>query len=480
MTMRTSQPSVIVVGGGLAGLSAAVTAADAGWAVTLLESRARLGGATHSFTRAFEDGEIVVDNGQHVFLRCCTAYRAFISRLGVEDQTFLQSRLDVPVIDPGTGRIARLRRDRLPAPLHLSRALLTYRLLTPWQRIRAIVAMLKLDRVNRDAPSSDAQTFGSWLAAHGQSKQVLERLIDVFTVATLNAPSAQVSLTLGAMVFQDGLLRKADACDIGVSRVPLGQLHGDAAAAVLATYDTDIRLRSRVRAVTAVAGASTDNHRWRVDTDDTSFEADAVVLAVPHDVAADLLPAGSIEDPAAVRGLDVSPILNVHVIFDRTVLTEPFIAAVDSPAQFVFDRTKASGLRSGQYVAVSVSAADAWIDQPVAQLREEFMPELLRVLPAARNAVVRDFFVTREREATFRPVPGSASRRLHTTTNAPGLVVAGAWTATGWPATMESAVRSGVAAAHALQEWRSAATTSEAPEAAAVPPSEAAVHEASA
>jgi len=470
MTARANPPSVVVVGGGLAGLSAAITAADAGWAVTLLESRARLGGATHSFTRAFEDGEIVVDNGQHVYLRCCTAYREFIRRLGVEEQTFLQSRLDVPVVDPATGRIARLRRDRLPAPLHLARALLTYRLLSFRQRVRAIVAMLALDRVDRDAPSSDTQTFGSWLAAHGQSPKVVERLIDVFTIATLNAPSAQVSLTLGAMVFQDGLLRKADACDIGIARVPLGQLHGDAAAAVLAAQHADVRLRTRVRAVTALEG-----NRWRVDTDDTTIEADAVVLAVPHDVAADLLPAGAVADPAAVRGLDVSPILNVHVIFDRVVLTEPFIGAVDSPVQFVFDRTKASGLHasgqhaSGQYVAVSVSAADAWIDEPVAQLRELFMPELLRVLPAARDAVVRDFFVTREREATFRPVPGSAARRLPTTTNAAGLVVAGAWTATGWPATMESAVRSGVAAARALEQWHSAAA-----------PAGAVVHEASA
>jgi squalene-associated FAD-dependent desaturase len=464
MTARANRPVVVVVGGGLAGLSAAVTAADAGWAVTLLESRARLGGATYSFTRALEEGEIVVDNGQHVFLRCCTAYREFLRRLGVEEQTFLQPRLDVPVVDPATGRSARLRRDRLPAPLHLSRALLTYRLLSPWQRIRAIVAMLALDRVDRDAPSSDTQTFGSWLAAHGQSPKVIERLIDVFTVATLNAPSAQVSLTLGAMVFQDGLLRKADACDIGVARVPLGQLHGDAAAAVLATHDADIRLRTRVRGLTALEG-----NRWRVDTDDTSVEADAVVLAVPHDVAADLLPTGSIADPSAVRGLDVSPILNVHVIFDRIVLTEPFVGAVDSPVQFVFDRTQASGLRSGQYVAVSVSAADAWIDEPVARLRELFMPELLRVLPAAHDAVVRDFFVTREREATFRPVPGSAARRLPTATNAAGLVVAGAWTATGWPATMESAVRSGVAAARALEAWFTASA-----------PSGAVVHEASA
>jgi hydroxysqualene dehydroxylase len=441
--------SVVVVGGGLSGLSAAVTAADAGWAVTLLEARARLGGATHSFTRAFEGDDLIVDNGQHVFLRCCTEYRAFLRRLGVEGQTSLQPRLDVPVVDPRTGRTARLRRDRLPAPLHLSRALLTYRLLSPWQRLRAIMAALALDRVDRNAPESDTQTFGAWLTARGQSDQVVERLFDVFTIATLNTPAAQVSLSLAAMVFQDGLLRDRAACDIGVASVPLGQLHGDAAAAALAAHGADVRLRAGVRAVTQLPG-----DRWRVDTDGTSIEADAVVLAVPHNVAADLLPAGAIADPELPRGLDVAPIINVHVIFDRVVLTEPFVAAVGSPVQFVFDRTRPSGLRDGQYVAVSVSAADGWIDEPVAPIRDVFLPEIRRVLPAARDAVVRDFFVTREREATFRPVPGSAARRLPTATALPGLFVAGAWSDTGWPATMEGAVRSGVAAARAMEEWR--------------------------
>jgi hydroxysqualene dehydroxylase len=452
MTATTDKPTLVVVGGGLAGLSAAVTAADAGWAVTLIEARARLGGATHSFTRAFDDGEVVVDNGQHVFLRCCTAYREFLRRLGVENDTVMQPRLDVPVFDPTTGRGARLRRDRLPAPLHLSRALLRYRLLTPMQRVRAIVAALALNRVDRNAPSSDAQTFRAWLKAHGQSDAAIERLFDVFTVATLNAPAAQVSLSLGAMVFQDGLLRRADACDIGIARVPLGRLHGDAAAAALAGHN--IKLRTPVRALTQLPG-----NRWQVETDDLSIEADAVVLAVPHDVAADLLPAGAIADADAVRGLDVAPILNVHVIFDRVVLNEPFIAAVGSPAQFVFDRTGQSGLRegtgqSGQYLAVSVSAADRWIDVPVAQLREVFLPELHKLLPAARDADVLDFFVTREREATFRPVPGSAARRLGPATALQGLVVAGAWTATGWPATMESAVRSGLAAMRELENSR--------------------------
>jgi hydroxysqualene dehydroxylase len=450
---RPGQPTVVVVGGGLAGLATAVTAADNGWAVTLLEARARLGGATYSFTRAFEDGELTVDNGQHVFLRCCTAYRGFLRRLGVEDATSLQPRLDVPVVDPATGRQARLRRDRLPAPLHLSRALLGYRLLPPQLRVRAILAALALNRVDRSAASSDLQTFGAWLAGHRQSPVAIERLFDVFTVATLNAPAAQVSLSLAAMVFQDGLLRDASACDIGVSRVPLGHLHGDAAAAVLRKRGAEIRLRSRVRAL-----APLPDGRWRADTEDASIESDAVVLAGPHETAADLLPAGSGVDVAMLRGLDVAPILNVHVVFDRVVLTQPFVAAVGSPVQFVFDRTGPSGLRAGQYVAVSVSAADAWIDQPAGRLRELFLPELGRVLPATRNAAVRDFFVTRERAATFRPTPGSAARRLPTTTALPGLIIAGAWCDTGWPATMESAVRSGLAAAHALEQRRAGTT----------------------
>lgn len=439
-------PELVVIGGGLAGLAAAVTASDAGWHVTLLESRARLGGATHSFSRKFEDGELVIDNGQHVFLRCCTEYRAFLQRLGVEGDTYLQPRLDVPVVDPRTGVRAHLKRDRLPAPLHLARALLRYRVLSPAQRLRAIWGALVLRGVDRDAAQSDTTTLGAWLRAHHQTPATVQRLFDVFTVATLNAPAEQASLRLGAMVFQDGLLRNAAACDIGYSKVPLGQLHGDAAKAVLDRGGAAVRLHARVR------GIERSGSRFAVLTDAETFEADAVVLATAHDDAARLLPAELVGDEVAATpsGLDVSPIVNVHVIYDRQVLDEPFVAAVDSPVQFVFDRTQASGLRTGQYIAVSVSAAADWIDEPVARLREVFTAELARVLPATSDAVVRDFFVTRERNATFRPAPGSAAHRLPTSTIAPGLVVAGAWTDTGWPATMESAVRSGVAAARAL------------------------------
>ncbi|MGH8891262.1 MAG: hydroxysqualene dehydroxylase HpnE [Acidothermaceae bacterium] len=443
-----TRPEVVVVGGGLAGLAAAIRAADAGWKVTLLESRPRLGGATHSFTRAFEGGELDVDNGQHVFLRCCTEYRAFLRRLGVESDTYLQPRLDVPVIDPVTEKRARLKRDRLPAPLHLARALLTYRVLSPADRARAIWGALRLRGVDRDAARADAVSFGDWLRAHHHTAETIERPFDVFTVATLNAPADQASLRLGAMVFQDGLLRHADACDIGYSTVPLGTLHGEAARAVLTEAGAEMHLQARVRSIARSDGG----RRWLVHADEHTFEADAVVLATAHDVTARLLPTDLVGAAFAATPakLDVSPIVNVHVVYDRQVLDEPFVAAVGSPVQFVFDRTRASGLPTGQYIAVSVSAAAEWIDEPVAKLRDVFEAELAKVLPAARQAVVRDFFVTRERTATFRPSPGSAAFRSPTRTPAPGLLLAGAWTDTGWPATMESAVRSGFAAADAL------------------------------
>jgi uncharacterized protein with NAD-binding domain and iron-sulfur cluster len=182
-----------------------------------------------------------------------------------------------------------------------------------------------------------------------------------------------------------------------------------------------------------------------------------VVLAVPHEAAARLMPPGALPDGtvAGWAGLGASPIVNVHVIYDRQVTDLPFAAAVDSPVQWVFDRTRISGLdRSSpakQYLAISLSAADEYVDVPAARLREQFVPALAELFPAARDARVVEFFVTRERRATFRQAPGSARLRPRAGTQLPGLMLAGAWTATGWPDTMEGAVRSGLAAAIELR-----------------------------
>jgi squalene-associated FAD-dependent desaturase len=431
---------VAVVGGGLAGIAAALRCADAGCEVILFEARPKLGGLTHSFQR----GELSVDNGQHVFLRCCTAYLALLDRLGVADRVALQSRLDIPVRSAAGGRTARLRRNRLPAPLHLGDSILRYSPLSFAERLRFARAALALRRLDRTDPAADQQTFGGWLAAHGQSEHAVAALWDLVGIATLNAPAREASLALAAMVFQVGMLTDAAAADIGWSLVPLQRLHGDAALESLTKAGAEVRTGAKIRGLTTVDGG------WRVAGDADSLDVDKVVLAVPPAAAEQLLPPGALSLPAGWSArLGTSPIVNVHVVYDRPVLDGPFLAGVDSPVQWVFDRTEQSGLADGQYVAVSLSAADSIVDTPTAAVRELIVPALARLLPAAGQAEIRDFFVTRERQATFRPAPGTAALRPATGTALPGLFLAGAWTATGWPATMEGAVISGNAAAAA-------------------------------
>ncbi|WAL63039.1 hydroxysqualene dehydroxylase HpnE [Amycolatopsis cynarae] len=436
--MRTR---VAVIGGGLAGITAALGCADAGLDVTLLESRGHLGGLTHSFRR----GGLAVDNGQHVFLRCCTSYRRLLDRLGVTGKVYLQPRLAIQVRSPRLPAPVWLRRNGLPAPWHLADSVLKYRPLPLLDRMRFAGAALALRRVDPVSAASDRRSFGGWLSEHGQSEQAVRKLWDLVGIATLNAPATGASLGLAATVFQLGLLTEADAADIGWSTVPLRELHGDPAAERLAAAGARVLTGAKVTGL--VPGGGT----WRIAASTGALEADRVVLAVPPPVAARLLPPGSVTLPAGWHdALGSSPIVNAHVVFDRRVLDEPFFAAVDSPVQWVFDRTAPSGVDGGQYLAVSLSAADEFIDLPVAEIRRRMVPALRRLLPSSAGASVRDFFVTRERHATFRPAPGCAALRPAAVTAAEGVVLAGAWTATGWPATMEGAARSGEAATQAL------------------------------
>ncbi|MGW1672292.1 hydroxysqualene dehydroxylase HpnE [Streptomyces sp. NPDC002324] len=435
--------TAVVVGGGLAGVTAALSLADAGVRVTLLEGRPRLGGLAFSFRR----GDLTVDNGQHVYLRCCTAYRWFLDRVDAAALAPLQDRLDVPVLDAGGRpgrRLGRLRRDALPVPLHLGRSLATYTHLSLAERAKVGRAALALKALDLADPALDEQDFGSWLAAHGQSPRAVEALWDLVGVATLNAVARDASLGLAAMVFKTGLLSEPGAADIGWAHVPLGDLHDRLTRKALDSAGVRTVLRTRVTSVSPAGNGS-----WRVETPGESLDADTVVLAVPQRETYDLLPGGALDEPGRLLEIGTAPILNVHVVYDRKVLSRPFFAALGSPVQWVFDRTEASGLREGQYLALSQSAAQDEIDTPVSVLRERYLPELERLLPAAREARVRDFFVTRERTATFAPTPGVGRLRPGARTKAPGLYLAGAWTATGWPATMESAVRSGIGAADA-------------------------------
>jgi squalene-associated FAD-dependent desaturase len=425
---------IAVIGGGLAGIAAALELADAGSSVMLYESRSRLGGATYSVRRK----DHWIDNGQHVLLRCCTAYRAFLARLGVERFVPIQPRLRIPVLRENRPP-AFLRRAPLPAPLHLVPTLLRYSLLRPRDRFNALRAAAALRKLDPADETLDSETFGSWLNAHGQSESAIAELWNLITLPTLNLPASEGSLALATMVFRTGLLDAADACDIGVPAVTLQRLHGDASTAALERAGVSVALGTPVRTVEA----------RRVVVDDDSQVADAVIVAVPHESVTRLVPDGAV-DTDALAALGSSPIVNLHVHFDRRVLDESFAAAeAASPLQWLFDRTEASEVPDGQLVSVSLSGARADISEPLDTLRERYLPALQRLLPHARDAEVLDFTATREPRATFRAAPGSARRRPGPRTNVPGVYLAGAWTNTGWPATMESAVRSGLNAAAA-------------------------------
>ncbi len=289
---------VVVIGGGLAGITAAIALASGGAQVTLLEARPRLGGATSSFTR---DG-LVIDTGQHIYLGCCSAYRGLLGRLGMTAHAPLQDRFDVTVLAPGRDP-ARLRRTALPGPLHMLPALARYPFLSWSERAAVSRPALAMRRLDPADPALDAQRFGDWLAARGQSERARRVLWDLFTVSALNIAGDDASLALAATVVKTGLLGRNSAADIGVPARPLGELHGDAAAVVLARLGARVALGTKVAAleVTGDPGA-----RYRVRLAHPSadlpaqLEADAVVLAVPHAKAAPLVPPDALP-PAGSR-----------------------------------------------------------------------------------------------------------------------------------------------------------------------------------
>jgi squalene-associated FAD-dependent desaturase len=427
--------NVVVVGGGVAGITAALECAAAGASVTLVEVRPRLGGAAYSVER---DG-LWLDNGQHVFLRCCTAYRELLAALGSEPLVELQPRLEIPVIAPGRPTVV-LRRSGARPPLHLARALLGYRHLSLRERLAAGRAALALGRAGLD----DSRTLGDWLAQHGQSPRAVAVLWDLIALPTLNLPAAEASLALGAFVFQHGLLEDSAAGDIGIHRAPLQQIIGDPAAGALERAGVTVHLRWRAARVTVVGA------RFAVVGGGSWLGADSVIVAVPPERAAAMLPPGALAGARWPGALGSSPIVNLHVVYGRRVFDHRFAAGVDTPVQYLFDRTPAGWDDDRQYVVVSISGADRELGMSTAALRERYLAALGELLPAARDAPVESFSATKEHAATFRAVPGTAALRPAAATPLRGLALAGAWTATGWPATLEGAALSGKAAATAV------------------------------
>ncbi len=432
---------MVVVGGGLAGIAAALRAAEGGARVTLLERRGKLGGLTWSFRRKGR----WFDNGQHVFLRCCSAYRELLDRLEATPLTTLQGRLSVPVLAPGA-RPAVIARSGLPAPLHLGAALARYHHLSLRERAALGRPALALRRMDLGDPALDEVTFGAWLASQGQSAEAIGALWNLIALPTLNVVADEASLALAAMVFKTGLLDRADAGDIGWSRVPLGELHGESAVRALGAAGVEVLLASPADRLES-AGAG----RWAVSSGEHRLEADAAIVTTAPEAAAGLLGDGVL---GPVERLGSSPIVNVHLVLDRPVTDLEMFACVRSPLQFVFDRTGSAHFddpggvpAAEQCLSISLSGADAEIGRRPEDLISASLAQLAEVLPDAKGARLLDAVVTRERAATFRATPGTAAIRPTEATPLDGVFVAGAWCRTGWPATMEGAVRSGNAAA---------------------------------
>jgi squalene-associated FAD-dependent desaturase len=414
---------VVVVGGGLAGLAAALELARGGNDVTVLEARPTLGGAVQTLPARDEDPAPPPDNGQHIALGCFDEYTAFLEEIG-QGGALRRSRLSLPVIDE-EGRAAFIRPT--------ARALLRYSHLSLPERLGVVRTLLRLRRI--DAADCDRQSFASLLFRLGADEHAISRFWDVFLQPALNLPCREASATLGVMTVQTALLAGRRASDLLLPTAPLGEMHGAAAERALASLGA--RVKTNARVVQLIPGAV-------VLSDGDRAEGDAFVVAVPPAESARLL-----DEPDPDLGS--SPIVSVHLWFDRALLPFPLAALLDSPAHWIFDRGRVTGHppERGQYLTVVSSGEPELMEIRGRELVELIRDELTGRLGEAQLLWSR---VSREPSATFAGVPGTAERRRGPRTSRINVARAGAWTDTGWPATMESAVRSGRAAARVLSD----------------------------
>jgi squalene-associated FAD-dependent desaturase len=447
MRERFDRP-ILIVGGGLAGMAAAFALADCGRPVILLERRPFLGGRVFSFRDS--DSGAIVDNGQHVLVGACTRLRAFLERIGSGGAFRRQTRLRLPILD-GSGRRADLAAAPLPAPLHLLAALARYRHLDLSARraVAAAARQLARDRAGLD----DDVPLADWLTAHGTPTVAMERFWEPLVRPALNASVSAANLPLAAFLIERGLWGAPSAGALWLPATGLSAAIGEPALRGLRSSGVDVRLGTRAAALEADGGRVTGV----LLADGSRIAAERVVSALPPEALDRLMAGAGLRSDYAAIGH--SAIVNVYLWYDRPVISVPFAGTFDSPLQWIFDRSLLIGREAGAFcVGVSLSAADelaAWPKERLAGLCDE---ALARISADRRPARLLRYAVVKEPRATFRAGPGVASRRPDPVTDLQDLLLAGDWTATGWPATMEGAVRSGERAAWAaLVKPRSAA-----------------------
>ena len=452
-----------MIGGGLAGLSSAVALAEAGLQVRLFEKRPHLGGRATSYT--LPDGS-EVDNCQHVTLGCCTNLADFYSRVGAAGKIRFYDRL---YFVDAQGRRSTMESSPLPAPMHLAPSFLLFSSLNLADKRSIANAMMAIAKAGGHPSGIDGLSMLDWLQRMNQTPAAIDRFWRVVLVSALDEELSRTDARYGIEVFWKGFLTNRNGYRVGIPSVPLAELYEGCREAVM-RRGGEVRLRAGIREIRV-----RDNNFASVVMDDgTETSADACIAAVPHEALLSLLPKEMGEGNGTLSGLPNirnSPITGVHLWYDRTVMTEPFLTLLDHTTQWVFNKSllyrtsetngTAAGPTSqsgeslsadaeGQYLQLVISASYDLVQKSRQEIIDICRRDLADVLPATRDAQLRKATVIKEVNATFSPAPGVDRWRPVQRSSIKNLFFAGDWTRTGWPSTMEGAVRSGYLAAEAL------------------------------
>jgi squalene-associated FAD-dependent desaturase len=458
MTDRwTQSPKVAVVGGGLAGLAAGCALAESGLRVTLFERRSYLGGRASSYQHP-GTGE-VVDNCQHVLLGCCTNLIEFYRRIGVENKIRWYDRMTF--LEPG-GRASVIEPSGLPAPLHTAPAFLRAACLNLPDKMAIAAGLAALTPI---IPRDTGDSFLQWLRRHGQTERAIERFWKTVLVSALNEEIDLISIPYAAQVVRESFLKSRSAGRMGVPTVPLTELY-NRAGEYISTRGGELRFRSSVESFRA------EFAEVKVLSAGGEEAFDFVVPAVPFDALGHILPQTSASEPLrqTLGRFETSPITGIHLWFDRQITDLDHAVLLDRTIQWMFHKSKlleraasgagqagrpldsrdAGATGSNSYVELVVSSSKTLVDKSKAEIVELALSELREFFPGARDANLVKSTVIKEVHATYSPRPGIESFRPQPETVWPRVFLAGDWTATGWPATMEGAVRSGYAAAQCV------------------------------
>ena len=434
--------SVAVVGAGVAGLAAASALAEAGYHVQLLERRPYVGGRASSYEHPALN-EVV--DCQHVLLGCCTNLMHLYEQAGVSDRIRWYDQLNFL---ESSGRLSQFAPSALPAPLHFTSSFLRAHMLGLKDKIAIARGMSEF---LTSIPADDSESFDRWLRRSGQTDIAIRHFWEPVVVCTLNDGFAECSTRHCAHVFRELFLRSPEGARLGIPTIPLSDLYYSAAHIVEVNGGT-LHSRASIESLNA-----RERGGWLLGSGSAEFQADAVVLAIPFEQIQRLLPAMPVNDAAFSLAGNLarfvhSPYTTIHLWFDREITDLDHAALLDTGIQWIFHKSRIRGYKhdQGSYVELVIAASEASLAAGRAEILSNAIEELALFFPEVKKARLLKSGILKEARATFSVLPGLDPMRPHAESPWPGIFLAGDWTATDWPATMEGAARSGYLAAEAV------------------------------